>query len=309
MQGIDDVDVQVDTSPSVSEAERVVRGALGGPLQDIREGGHVVSSAGDPQPYSDYDPKWVPWVHLMSFPFGDGGCPHGMSFPAWCKIILNRFPREQFAQNVPMVLDMLNIQMRHQVNVGTKVSLKMSPAMMEQIGTINDETIQQVLQILRKGPQVMAKELRKGPQVMAKELRQPSTPPAVQLLLKSMAISGARVPGTPRRLRSETLAMWHMGGVWTTSITLNPSDLNAGVLFEVCGHGYSYIAQTGAPVLSPVIADKFKIIASNPVACAEYFRAVVVGFIEVFLGWKEGAKSQTNPDCIFGRVTALMSSR
>jgi len=100
--------------------------------------------------------------------------------------------------------------------------------------------------------------------------------------------------------------MWHMGGVWTTSITLNPSDLNAGVLFEVCGHGYSYHAQTGAPVLSPVIADKFKIIASNPVACAEYFRAVVVGFIEVFLGWKEGAKSQTNPDCIFGRVTAYV---
>jgi len=100
--------------------------------------------------------------------------------------------------------------------------------------------------------------------------------------------------------------MWHMGGVWTMSITINPSDLNAGAVFEISGHEYSYSTETGGPLDSPDIADKFKIVAWNPVACAEYFRAVIVGFIEVFLGWAEGAKQQTNPDCIFGRVTGWL---
>jgi len=122
-----------------------------------------------------------------------------------------------------------------------------------------------------------------------------------------MKVAGARVEGSAQsfgRLRSEAIALWHSGGVWTASVTLNPSELSAGIVFEMCGAGYSYATDTGIPTGAPGAMERWKIIASNPVVCAEFFRVYVLAFIETFLGWPRGAPCQVNQDCVFGPVVA-----
>jgi hypothetical protein len=70
-----------------------------------------------------------------------------MSFEDWSKAILNRFPREQFAQNVMMVLDMANIITRHQVNAATQVALHLSPDSIEELGDIDTDLMDKILKV------------------------------------------------------------------------------------------------------------------------------------------------------------------
>lgn len=61
------------------------------------------------KPASDYDKKWPIYAHPCAFPYGRGECPKGMSFEHWARCIILRHPIQQFAQNLGLIVDLLNI--------------------------------------------------------------------------------------------------------------------------------------------------------------------------------------------------------
>jgi len=50
-----------------------------------------------------------------------------MSIRTWIGILLRRYPREQYAQNVKLLLDTFDIICRHEVNTQSYVQLKVNP--------------------------------------------------------------------------------------------------------------------------------------------------------------------------------------
>jgi len=78
----------------------------------------------------------------------------------------------------------------------------------------------------------------------------------------------------------------------------------AQVCFELAGHRYEIDSETGAPQGRPDAARAWAIIASNPVACAQFFHTYLGAFIQIALGWDRRKKTQVNPACLFGRVDA-----
>jgi hypothetical protein len=80
--------------------------------------GRVGFVTADSKPFSEYDNRWPALPHCGMFPYGSGTPPDGMSYDAWMPVIMQRAPREQFAQQ-PMfvldVLDMFNVTQRQQV--------------------------------------------------------------------------------------------------------------------------------------------------------------------------------------------------
>lgn len=107
---------------------------------------------------------------------------------------------------------------------------------------------------------------------------------------------GNRVPGSPQsyaRLRSEMFAyshLWHNLGIF---ITINPSDLSARAVFEGASQSYGFSGQLGTPDDGcPSARERWRTVAANPVACAQYFAAFMESFIHVMLGWNKGAHAQ-----------------
>lgn len=47
-----------------------------------------------------------------------------------------------------------------------------------------------------------------------------------------------------------------------------------------------------------------KIIADNPVACAEFLNAYLAAFADIFLGWPMDSDSQQKANCLFGEILA-----
>jgi len=104
---IDDMDIEMSLSPSLTGDKQLEH-----VLQALREGGTIASSFAGSEISSDYDPSWVPRVHISVFPYGDGACPAGMQLDYWSKLILERFPREAAAQHIPLLCDLLDIRLK-----------------------------------------------------------------------------------------------------------------------------------------------------------------------------------------------------
>eukprot|EP00952_Eustigmatos_sp_NYUAD-ZCMA_P009156 37875-Eustigmatos_ZCMA.PRE.1 len=195
-----------------------------------------------------------------------------MTLKRYASLILQRFPREQFAQNCFMILDLFNTLQRHQVNRSTGLTLKEVFSRLGEIGEISDHDVEAFIQHLREG------------HTPAEISRRRTTPSQVQSLARSMALTCGEVLGSPaafRRLQSEATAAWHGLGCWTLALTLNPSDLNSCMVYELAGHGYSFNVETALPDHTrPEGAARWRIIARNPVACAQFFHVFMRAFIE-----------------------------
>ncbi len=91
-------------------------------------------------------------------------------------------------------------------------------------------------------------------------------------------------------------------GPYTVFITLNPSELNADIVFDMAGRAYTFSADGTPGPDRPDAAERYRIIVSNPTLSAEFFITFMRSFQTVFLGWPEGAPQQVDPNCYFGKI-------
>jgi hypothetical protein len=69
------------------------------------------------------------------------------------------------------------------------------------------------------------------------------------------------------------------------------------------GKEYKFDA-LGMPSERPHVQACLKIVAENPVACADVIHAYMRAFADIFLGWPMDSDRQVNPDCVFGVLLA-----
>jgi hypothetical protein len=75
------------------------------------------------------------------FLYGSGTPPAGMSYDAWLSVILQRAPREQYAQQPMFVLDMFNVTQRQQVNMAARHVLQANAALFEDFSRMTQEDL------------------------------------------------------------------------------------------------------------------------------------------------------------------------
>lgn len=155
-----------------------------------------------------------------------------MSLEAWLRLLYSRFPREQFAQNVPMVLDGWNISQRHNTNTQAYVQSLIAPQVVDNLGAISAVDLARSIVLLNSN--------LRGSR-LADALRSEAEP--VRTLFKSFQSVAKRVLGSPasfRSLRSRVMSLWMAYGAYTSFITLNPSELHAQLASSLAGRPYDF---------------------------------------------------------------------
>lgn len=247
----DDMDEQLDAaSTAAGDARNVASGSGSAPqppppapagpssapasfAQQLRDGAAVVlAPAREQRPCDDFNPNFMPRAHPCTFPHGCGGPPAKMSYEFWCELILCRFPREQHAQNVSMVLDMFNISQRHATLAQSSVQMRLSPALIPQLAQLTTAEFQTATRLLTSG--ISGAELYAELQAAG---------PAVRMFMSTIRSCSKRVLGSPASfagLRSRAAAACGLYGAWTCFITINPAELSTELAFALSGHPHEF---------------------------------------------------------------------
>ena len=250
------------------------------------------------KPENDYDPKWFLKSHPSTFPHNSGSCPSGMSLEKWFQTLIRRYPTEQFAQNLPLISDAFNIIQRHSVYKHAWVQFKSSPDRVAALAHLTEHDVNIVLDALSKN--LFGTSLHAA-------LDSTCNPAAARTLLNGIRAVGGHIIGTPQsflNLRSKVLAPHVIFGHYTVAMNLCPSELGAVWTFRLAGKNYTFDAE-GNPEGRPHLTACRRLIAANPVACADFFHAYITGFLSVFCGWPIDAQCQQDPNCMFGVLVAL----
>ena len=293
-EGVDEVELMLD--PHVAVDRKIVADKARVVLQ---RGGPVNKSLvsivpRDSQLLNDYDPQVIVSSHPSMFPYNKGGPPKGMSLACWAEGLLQRYPLDQFARNIGAIPDIFNRIQRQEVNTQAYVQFKMQPHKMCEVTTLNDTQVATVLDAYASC--AFGERLNTMMQGL---------PPACWTLLNSIKAMGGRVIGTPQSfaaLRSKVLAPQGIFGPYTCSINLSPSEAGFEWTFHLAGHDYQINDLTGDPEERPNTAQCYRIIAENPVACAEFLHSYMRAFCAVMLGWPMESDHQVDHNCLFGRI-------
>ena len=264
MQGISDVDLQIDEIP---EAQA--------PGFAMKKDGSIVSVLGPQAPLNEYDRDFFVKGHPHTFPNGVGSMPDGMTLKEYSRMLLHRYPREQYAQNIGLLADLFNVGQRHDVLTHSRIQLKLSPGMSEDINKLSEDDIKKVLELQGSSMPFATQE---------KILD--SLPAAAKTLLRAMRRVGGKVIGTPGSflgLRSIMQAAWNVFGPYTLMMNLCPYENNMAWVFKLAGVEYFFDALTGKPLKNLTKEERARIIAANPAACAHAFKAYLDAFQKVFM--------------------------
>jgi hypothetical protein len=290
MSGLDEVELQLDTSMPASASTAAANAGM-----RMQTSGVLAAIIPVSEPANDYDPQWPLKAHPSAFPNGTGACPKGVSFTHWMRSTMQRYPREQFAHNAGLTVDLFNIEQRHTVNTQAAVQLRLSPRMARDIARLTEGEVQQALDVVGKG--------FTGPRLVNAMRR---LPPAGRTLLTAMKRTGAHVIGSPQAflsLRSKVTSPWVVFGPYTVMMNLCPSETCMAWTFELAGKAYTFDV-LGRPQGRPSVTESLRVVATNFFACAHAIHAYMAAFAAVFLGWPMGATSQVNQACLFGVVLA-----
>lgn len=300
MRGLDDVEMEMPGAQGASGIDALVAGVRqldivrrgGGDNENsaadvLRRGGVLASTTSRSGPFSDYDKRWGPMVHIMAFPNGTGQCPESeMTLESWFRTKLRRYPRKSNGQQVCFLLDFFNIIQRHQVNTQVNIQMIISPQLFRELEGISEDEVIQCARIIGSG---------KSGGNLAAALHNATG--AVRALYKAYRSASSRVIGSPQSfasLRSKALSGWYIFGEWTMALNLNPSELNARICFELAGKSYAMDSHGRPAGNAPSMVERWRTIAANPVAVAEFFHIYMVAFSDAFLGWPDGADYQVN---------------
>ena len=138
MDGIDEVETQMDPNTMVPDAKTAANAS-----SSLHASGVLISAVPKSSPLNDYDALWMVHAHPSVFPYGTGGCPNGMSFIKWFRGLINRYPCQQYAQNVGMLTDGFNIWQRHEAYKQASVVVRTAPHMAACINSLTQEEVRE----------------------------------------------------------------------------------------------------------------------------------------------------------------------
>lgn len=264
----------------------------------------VESTERSARPADDYAAKGSQWlmnVHVSTFPNGKGLCPAGLSFERYLTYLIRRYPREQHASPW-LIAHAFDIMRRHSVNQEGFTQLRMSPGTLSLISTLKPEQIEGVVELL-KASQHPTPALREAIEQLE---------PNERALYRSYHKTTARIPGSPpslSQLRSRAYSLWYGQGMFTISLNINPASCSAKLAFDIAGRTYVLTPQGNPGPDYPAKMERFRILARDPLAVAQYFHVCLRSFAETFLDWDFDAQAQRTPDpdrpCPFGVITGF----
>ena len=295
-----EVDVAATMADAAGQGERAA--------EDLKSGGTLRIVSPSNMLASDYAPDWVRRNHLVSFPWGTGDRPEHTSEQAYAEMLLRRFPRSQFSQRLGLLHDLYDVLQRHKVNLFSNIQLRLTPGDRDTMANMTPEDVALTLKIV-------ANKLKGA--AFAAALR--SASPTVHTMVRKLKLvthhldgSGAQMAGFRSRVNSGATFF----GPYTTFINMNPAELDSAEVFHAVGRGYAFNSETGdlvplpARVIEgrhvqprvPSMEDRWRVVASNPVVCSDFFEACAKAIREVLLCWEDGAKEQHSKDGLFGWV-------
>ena len=291
MQGLDSADRVLSVSDPTGEALDDVAAEMrqsGRGLVDIlSNGGRLLSSTTNGRPANDYKSEFWFGAHPTVFPWGVGGKPDGMSLEHWLRLLLNRYPRSQFAMDTGFQFDARDVMARHEVRRQASIQMTMTPDMVRAAQDLDEGQLQIAAEFV--------KYERRGPEWRAALA---AAPPGVQAVVKSAETAGQRCLASAKhcaRLRSQVVGDWHLTGPFTFAVNINPADLEH-VLSLVCAGVNLLTREDGSPYLARdgglSSDDRWRIITGDSDAAAYYFAVVMDCFADVILCWPKGAIRQ-----------------
>jgi hypothetical protein len=293
--GIDDVELQTGLH---SDSK---------PRAQVMKDGVLVHASVRGAPESDYNPAWLLYAHPSAFPHGVGQCPEGVKTlgpERWIRVILQRHPSTQYAQNLGLIADAFNILQRHRVSTSSWLTLRLTPGIAASIVNLSPEDIKNVTKVARS-------EVKGAALISIMQ----SLSTAAKTLLAGLKRAGQKVQGSPQAMlsvRSKVISATTVFGPYTCMINLNPSESGSQWTFALAGKPYTFMA-CGRPKMAsaddpdgrPNVFEALKLVAANPVACADAIHAIISAFSAIFLGWPMDAKKQQNSSCLFGEIHML----
>jgi Helitron helicase-like domain at N-terminus len=289
--GIDELETQMDPDVPIDADSSINRAKV-----MLQRQGLLVSAVPKSDVLADdYDPNWILDAHPSSFPYHTGSWPEGMSMERWSKCIMHRYPPSQFAQNLGLISDLFNITQRHSVSKSAWIQFRCRPDQSASIGSLSEADVQSTLDAITN------RAYGEGLNLILNAL-----PPAARTLYNGLKAVGGRVIGTPQSfaaLRSKVIAATNLHGSYTCQLNLSPAEIGSEWTFRLAGEDYN-IALDGRPTNRPHVTQCKRIIAANPMACADFLMAYLRAFTEIFLGWPMDSDHQVDPDCFFGKIYA-----
>lgn len=291
--GVDEVDLMVD--PDVPLQDQTVADKVRVVLQRAGHSNHtLLSLIQQNSPLAaGSNASLIVGSHPSMFPYNKGLPPDGMSVSRWASHLLQRCPREQFAQNPGAIADMFNSIQRQQVNTQAHVQFNMQPHKLSGISCLSEDDINVVLEAIASGAF--------GERLTNLMAPLPSTAWDFYNSIKAM---GGRIIGTPQSfaaLRSKVMAPQGVFGPYTCSLNLCPSEVGSEWTFRMAGYTYEFDLH-GNPTDRPHTTQCYRIIAENPVAVAEFLHCYMRAFCAVMLGWPMDSDRQENTSCLFGVI-------
>ena len=309
MHGLDGMDLQVE----VTRIPDPVPDGAGAPAdphalalagldpQDVlaamRPGDTAVRSRGEGL-LPDYHRATFPACYPTTFPHGAGARPTEMSERAYFALVLARSPRKQHAAKPQLLCHMFNVQQRRSTNLQAKLQThKYRGGDWDKVCELSAEQVTAVSTLFVQN--------NRNQDVRAALA---AAPAAVRELYNAARRVDRKVVGSPgsmASLRSRNTSTWYAYGMWTAMLNLNPAELDEPVVFELAGRPYTFSSE-GAPLLRPDAAERWRILAADPLAEAQFFDLWVHAFADAFLHFPVGAhvQQQRDPPCLFDLVAA-----
>ena len=294
MDGLDDVEIEVSTVPRYDTLIRDADAAAAANSAASFLMNECLVSHTAPEALRDYSPTFFMEVATVSFPNGVGGIPQGMSLDKYARLLARRWP-PVFATDNWFQCVMFDVRQRHAVYRSSWVQTRVTPDVVERVGMITPAELEALQEVLCSKARGKARS-----DLLA------AAPPIVKEVLKLIRMAEYRVQGSKSqclRLRSQSMGLWDLKGPFTLFWTINPSELNAGVAFELAGKLVTYDLVTGEPTNRPAYSECWSLICNAPVACADFFHCFMRAFHKAFLGWNIDTGVQGDPNCMFGVVT------
>ena len=204
-----------------------------------------------------------PWL----FPYGSGGPEDSrrekISFEKWMQYVLQHH-LERFKKEHGFIFHIFNVLKKREVSLHTSMAVR-HPRFSEIADTLNNLTSKQLENVLNS--------LSNG------NLEDPT----VKLLMKQIHIVGSKIKGfgySKRIYRSEIQGQMIHLGMPAIFLTINPADVHSPIVSFLTGHDIDLDAQF--PDL-PNPRERAKLVADNPVACAEFFNIIFTAVISCLL--------------------------
>lgn len=315
MRGLDGMDIQVEPTRPQQAAE-LPRGPAAGVMPHAD---HAAAAAGTGREADvgrvlgqhdvlgrsrgdgllpDNHPMLFPCCYVSAFPHGRGCRPEGMSESEYFRLIRSREPRRQHAAHPGLLAHTFNLLQRRATGTSARLqTLRYSGGAWDEVALLTKDETDAVAALFHQNARGHAVR-----EALA------AAKPAVRELYNAARRVDRHVMGSPGSMasfRSRNTSTWHAFGIWTMAVNLNPFELDEPVVFELAGHAYSF-ASDGAPRQRPDSAQRWRLLAADPMAEAEFFDLFIRAFADVFLHFPIGAHQQEQRTiaCLFDIVLA-----